>query len=63
MNDPIEDFERECADAGVQPEAALIKAGLHRSTWFRWKAGKVSPTFRSLNAAREALGRMSGKAA
>jgi hypothetical protein len=58
MSDPIEDFESACAQAGFAPTAVLREAGLNQSTWFRWKAGTVSPTLRSFEAARLALVRM-----
>ncbi len=51
-------FESECAAAGVDPVDVLARAGTHRSTWFRWKKGKVSPTLRSFQAARVALADM-----
>ena len=58
MSDPIEDFESACAVAGFAPATVLREAGLNASTWFRWKAGTVSPTLRSFEAARQALVRM-----
>lgn len=61
MSDPLSDFEHDCTKASVSPVDVLVRAGLHRSTWFRWKKGKVSPTLRSLAAAREALQAMDGK--
>jgi hypothetical protein len=60
MSDPIEDFESACTAAGFAPASVLREAGLNASTWFRWKAGTVSPTLRSFEAARQALGRMVG---
>lgn len=50
-----DEFERECADAGVAPQAAIERANLHRSTLFRWKAAKVSPNLRNVEAARQAV--------
>jgi len=58
MSDPIEDFESACTVAGFAPTTVLREAGLNASTWFRWKAGTVSPTLRSFEAARQALVRM-----
>jgi hypothetical protein len=55
MATAIEEFEQACTNAGVDPVEACVKAGLHRSTWFRWKAAAVSPTIRNLDAAKTAL--------
>jgi hypothetical protein len=55
MSNLITEFELECAGADIPPVAALVEAGLHRSTWFRWKSGGASPTLRSLSAARDGL--------
>lgn len=51
----IEQFEADCERAGVKPSAVVKRAGMAASTWFRWKSGEVSPTVRSLDAARDAL--------
>lgn len=61
MSDPIEDFEIACTAAGLAPVVVLREAGLNSSTWFRWKAGSVSPTLRSFEAARNALSRLTDK--
>lgn len=56
ITDPrMQQFAEACAEAGVTPEAALQAAGLHRSVWFRWRSGEVSPTLRNWDAAHEAL--------
>lgn len=55
MASEIEKFESDCTSAGVSPSAAFKAGGLNPSTWFRWQAGKVSPTLRSLDAARRGL--------
>ncbi len=59
MSRTIDQFERDCAAAGLAPVAVLKEAGLNSSTWFRWKSGKVSPTLRSFEGAQEALARLS----
>ena len=57
----IDAFERDCAAAGLKPVDVLRAAGLHRSTWFRWKRKAapgeqaVSPNLRSLEAAKRKL--------
>jgi hypothetical protein len=61
MSDLIEDFEIACTAAGLAPVVVLREAGLNSSTWFRWKAGTVSPTLRSFDAARRALARLTDK--
>ena len=55
MSDLIEQFERECAAAGVQPHAALKAGGVHDSLWWKWRARKVSPTVRNLERATAGL--------
>lgn len=55
MSDLIREFELACEAANVAPSAALRRAGLSPSTWFRWKANAVSPTLRSFDAARAGL--------
>ena len=48
-------FEAACVNASVTPTQVFKKAGLHTSLWWRWRSGDVSPTLKSLRAAREAL--------
>lgn len=55
MNNPVEAFERRCADVGVKPVVAVQRAGVSQSTWFRWKANAASPTFRRIEAVNSAL--------
>lgn len=55
MSSLIDDFERQCANAGLTPSAVFRAAGLNPSTWFRWRRRDVSPTIRSLEAAQAAL--------
>lgn len=54
----VTEFERQCGDAGIAPEAVLKEAGLHRSAWFRWKAGTFEPRLRSWDAVQEAFTRL-----
>lgn len=58
MSRTIDQFERDCAASGLSPVVVLKAAGLNSSTWFRWKAGKVSPTLRSFEGAQEALAKL-----
>lgn len=58
MEDVVSNFEAECIRAGVAPAAALEAGGLHRSTWFRWKANNSSPTLRNLQAAQAGLAKL-----
>jgi hypothetical protein len=57
MTDPIQEFEADCAAAGVAPLDACIKGGVHRATWFRWKKkdGGTLPNLRNLEKARRGL--------
>lgn len=55
MQDLIDDFERQCGDAGVSPVTVLVAAGIGRWQWPRWKGGKFSPTLRNFEAAKAAL--------
>jgi hypothetical protein len=55
MADLLTDFERKCDDKNVSPTEALKRAGVHPSLWWKWKARKVSPTLRSLEAAQKGL--------
>lgn len=55
MSDLLATFERDCARAGVSPTAALREAGVHPTLWSKWKGGKVSPTLKNFEAARNGL--------
>lgn len=55
MSNLITEFERECEAAGHAPAAVLKAAGVHPSLWWKWKEGKVSPTLRSFEPARDKL--------
>ena len=50
MNAPnlICEIETHLARQGRSVADLCAKIGIHRATWQRWKAGKVSPTFRNL---------------
>lgn len=63
MTDWIAQFERDCLAANLKPTAVLQHAGLHKSAWWRWKSGDVSPTLRSFDAACAALVELTRKAA
>lgn len=56
----LETFEEACLAAKVKPTAALKAAGVHPSLWWKWKAGKVSPTLRRFEAAVAMLEEMGG---
>lgn len=55
MSTLIDDFERDCETASVKPVEVLKAAKIHPSLWWKWKAGKVSPTLRNFEAARSKL--------
>jgi hypothetical protein len=55
MSTLIDDFERDCEAASVKPVEVLKAASIHPSLWWKWKAGKVSPTLRNFEAARTKL--------
>lgn len=58
-SDPrMETFAQECAAVGYAPEDVIQRAGVHRSTWFRWRDGDVSPTLRKWDAVQEELERL-----
>ena len=61
-NDLFQQFLDECALARIQPEAAVVAGGLHRTTWFRWKKG-VSPNLKNLQSAGEGVRKLSREAA
>jgi hypothetical protein len=61
MVNPIAEFAQECAEAGVSPVDALVSGGLHRSTWFRWKADPAMATLRNIEAARDGLRRIKSR--
>ena len=54
MRKLLDEFETACADASVDPVAALEKGGVHRSLWKKWKDGN-SPTLRNFERAMEGL--------
>jgi len=58
MSTLIDDFERDCEAANVKPVEVLKAAQIHSSLWWKWKAGKVSPTLRNFEAARSKLAEM-----
>lgn len=55
MSDLLQDFERDCEAAGVKPQAAVERGGLHPMNWYRWRSGQVSPTLKNFEAARSGL--------
>lgn len=62
MADFIDQFEKECAAADVKPVEALRAAGMHRSTWFRWKSGTNPPNLRNLEKAQEGIKKAAAQA-
>ena len=54
-DDWVGDFERECAAAGVTPEEAIRAAGLHMTSWYRWRAKTVEPLFATYRQARRGI--------
>jgi hypothetical protein len=58
MSDLLSEFERDCQAKKVSPTEALKRGGVHPSLWWKWKAGKVSPTLRTFEAAKEGLDRV-----
>jgi hypothetical protein len=49
------DMEERLRTAGVSVNAVCKKASIYRSTWTRWKAGHISPNYRTLEAVRSAF--------
>lgn len=63
MSTLIPDFKADCKAAGVSPATVLAEAGIHKSLWYKWQAGTVSPTLRSFEAARKKLTEMAAERA
>lgn len=57
MNIPpeIARIEAEAEQYGISLGDICQSAGVHRSTWQRWKSGRVGPTWRKLEAVKAAL--------
>lgn len=55
MSQRIIQFEQKCQSAGVKPVQALVQAKIHRSLWWKWRGGKVSPTLDKFEAAERGL--------
>lgn len=55
MSDLLRDFETACERVGVSPAAALKAGGVHPTLWWKWKTGRVSPTFASFEKAKRGL--------
>jgi hypothetical protein len=66
LTDTCKALETRAADAGVSIKMVLDKAGVHRTTWGRWKSGDSRPlkdTWDSLEAAIDELAKDQGRAA
>lgn len=48
INQTIHDIEERADRANVPMSVLCKKAGIHQTTWWRWKAKKVTPTKRHL---------------
>lgn len=57
----IAKFERDCIAAGLTPVAVVEAAGVHKSLWWKWRSGAVSPTLRNFEAAQDKLREMAGR--
>ena len=53
--DIINDIETRAKDAGITVEKLCADAGVARSTLARIKAGKQSPTYRTIKKLRDAI--------
>lgn len=49
------EMERKLAEHGVQQDEFLKEAGINRTTWERWRAGRFEPRLSSLKRALDAL--------
>lgn len=63
LSDAIDRFARACGEATVTPQAALREGGVDPSLWLKWRSGKVSPTFKSFEAATAGLQRIRDRSA
>lgn len=61
MSNLIAEFERDCVAADLAPTAVLKAASVHPSLWKKWKEGRVSPTLRNFEAARNKLEELARK--
>jgi hypothetical protein len=57
----IVEIEGSLSEAQVPLEALFLEAGINRSTWTRWRAGKTSPRLNTWTAAEEASQRVLDK--
>jgi hypothetical protein len=55
MSDLLSQFEADCSAAEIAPTAALQAGGVHKTLWWKWKAGAVSPTLRNFENAKAGL--------
>lgn len=56
-------FKTACSLLGVSERAALRAGGIDPSLWAKWEAGRVSPTFRSFDAAWKGIKTLQREAA
>lgn len=58
FNDEIAELEREVKEASLPIEDVLDKAGVHRSSWTRWKNGTHSPRMDNWSMVRDTARRL-----
>lgn len=63
LTDTLEAIERRATERGVEISDVLLAAGVHRTTWERWRAGSHLPTYRKLMALQQAVETAQPKAA
>jgi hypothetical protein len=51
----IRQFALDCRAAGSTPEDVLAAAGVHRSSWFRWRTGAFRPSLTNWERMEAAL--------
>jgi predicted transcriptional regulator len=55
ITDQIKDIEARAKSAGVSMASLLAQADVNESTWWRWKLGKSSPLFSSMQRVTKAI--------
>ena len=55
MPDLLACFAADCAQAGINPRAALRAGGVDPSLWKKWEDRRISPTLRNFELATHGL--------
>lgn len=55
LTDTLAAIERRATERGIEMSDVLATAGIHRTTWERWRAGSHLPSMRKLMAVQQAV--------